>query len=240
MGISVLIIDRERTFADALAARLEAEEYIAVVAAVFPSTPGECLIAGRHADVVVFDADLADRAAMRLCEELTHRDEPPSVIMLSSSSEPERIVDAVRSGAISWVRKDQSLDHLLQVVRGAPAGETWLPPAETGPVLRLLLTTQEQQRESDRLLAALTPREREVLECLAAGAGRRDVAEQLHLSANTVRTHLQNLMAKLGVHSTLEAVALTRDHIAARRASPVTGSPPQPPSPPPYRPVIGV
>jgi DNA-binding NarL/FixJ family response regulator len=226
MGISVLIIDQERTLADALAARLDVEEDVAVVAAVHPTTPGECLIAGRHADVIVLDADLADRAASRLCDELTGRDEPPSVIMLSRSSEPERIVDAVRSGAVGWVRKDQSLEYLLQVVRGVAQGETWLPPAETRGVLRLLLNAQEEQRENDRLLAALTPRERQVLECLAEGAGRRDVAEQLHLSANTVRTHLQNLMAKLGVHSTLEAVALTREHITGRR--PGTGPRPGP------------
>ena len=65
----------------------------------------------------------------------------------------------------------------------------------------------------ERLLGVLTPRERAVLACLADGVGRRDaVAEQLHLSVNTVRTHLQNLTAKLGVHWALEAVALTRDH----------------------------
>ena len=168
MGISVLIVDQERTFADAVAARLDAEEDVAVVAAVHPATPGECLIAGRHADVVVLDADLADLAASRLCQELTHRDEPPSVIMLSRSSEPERIVYAVRSGAAGWVRKDQSLEHLLQVVRGAAQGETWLPPAETGHVLRLLLSAQEQQREHDELLGALTPRERQVLESLSS------------------------------------------------------------------------
>jgi DNA-binding NarL/FixJ family response regulator len=88
-----------------------------------------------------------------------------------------------------------------------------------GAVLRLLLQEREEQRESDRLLASLTPREREVLSCLAEGAGRRDVAERLHLSANTVRTHLQNLMAKLGVHSTLEAVALTRPQPALPAAT---------------------
>ena len=216
MGISVLVIDQERTLADALAARLDAEDDVAVVAAVHPRTPGECLVAGRHADVTVLDADLADSAANRLCEELTGRDESPRVIMLSRLSEPERIVDAVRAGAAGWVRKDQSLEYLVQVVRGAARGETWLPPAETGNVLRLLLNAQEQQRENDKLLAALTPRERQVLECLAEGAGRRDVAEQLHLSTNTVRTHLQNLMAKLGVHSTLEAVALTRERMTGQ------------------------
>jgi DNA-binding NarL/FixJ family response regulator len=217
MGITAVIIDQQRTFADALAARLEVEDDIAVVAAVYPRTPGQCLIAGRQADVIMLDADLADSAASRLCEELTSRDEPPSVVMLSRSSEPERIVDAVRARAAGWVRKDQSLDYLLQVVRGAAHGETWLPPAEAGNVLRILLNAQEQQRDNDRLLAALTPREREVLACLADGARRREVAEQLHLSANTVRTHLQNLMAKLGVHSTLEAVALTREAVALTR-----------------------
>ena len=56
----------------------------------------------------------------------------------------------------------------------------------------------------------LTPRERQVLNCMAEGAGRSEVAARLHVSVNTVRTHLQNLMAKLGVHSSVEAVALAR------------------------------
>jgi DNA-binding CsgD family transcriptional regulator len=79
--------------------------------------------------------------------------------------------------------------------------------------VQLLLREQDRRRQAERLLATLTPRERAVLACLAEGIARRDlVAEQLHLSVNTVRTHLQNLMAKLGVHSALGAVALTRDY----------------------------
>src|SRR5215469_4059966 len=197
MGITVFVIDHERTFADALAARLETEDDVEVVAAVHARTPAQCLIVGRHADIMLLDGDLPERAAMRLCEELCSRDEPPHVIMLSYSSEPERIVDAVRSGAAAWVGKNESLQHLLTVIRGVVRGETWLPPAEAGHVLRLLMREQEQQADNGRLLAALTPREREVLTCLAEGVGRREVAEMLHLSANTVRTHLQNLMAKL-------------------------------------------
>jgi DNA-binding NarL/FixJ family response regulator len=213
MGVSVFVIDQERTFADALAARLEAEEDVEVVAAVHARTPAQCLIVGRHADILLMDGDLPERAAIRLCEELCGRDEAPRVIVLSYSSEAERIVDAVRAGAMAWVRKDESLEHLLHVIRGVAHGETWLPPAEAGHVLRLLMQDQQQRQDDDRLLAALTPREREVLTCLAEGAGRREVAERLHLSANTVRTHLQNLMAKLGVHSTLEAVAMSRPHL---------------------------
>jgi len=219
MGISVFVLDAERTFADALSARLEAEEDIDIVMPLHPKAPAPSLILGRHADVVLLDADLPDRAAVNLCEELAGRSEAPRVVMMSSGSQADRIADAVRAGAAGWVRKDESLDHLLRAIRGVAAGETWLPRAEMGAVLRVLLEEREHRRESDRLLAALTPREREILACLADGAGRRDVAERLHLSANTVRTHLQNLMAKLGVHSTLEAVALTRAQLSVSTTS---------------------
>jgi DNA-binding NarL/FixJ family response regulator len=212
MEIKVLIVDQERTFAEALAARLDGEEDIKVVGAVQVKTPSHRLSGGRPVDVVVLDSDLAGGTANRLCAELVSRAGLVHVIALSSSSEPERIVNAVRAGAAAWVRKDESLEHLLRTIRGVTRGETWLPPSELGNVVRLLLRERDRHRQNEKMLAALTPRERAVLACLAEGAGRRDaVAEQLHLSVNTVRTHLQNLMAKLGVHSALEAVAITRE-----------------------------
>ena len=117
---------------------------------------------------------------------------------------------AIEAGARAWVRKDESVEHLLRVLRGVARGETWLPPAETGNVLSLLMRQRDRREDGDRMLALLTPRERQVLACLADGDNRNQIAERLNLTANTVRTHLQNIMAKLGVHSTLEAVALTR------------------------------
>jgi DNA-binding NarL/FixJ family response regulator len=98
------------------------------------------------------------------------------------------------------------------VIRGVARGESWLPPSETADVVQLLMWGGERHRENELLLAKLTARERAVLTCLAEGAAHREVvAKQLHLSVNTVRTHMQNIMAKLGVHSMLEAVALTRN-----------------------------
>jgi DNA-binding NarL/FixJ family response regulator len=222
MGLRVFIVEQERTFADALAARLEAEADIAVVAALSAKPPALRPLVAKPTDIVLLDGDLPGHAAFTYGQELSGRGEPPHMIMMSYSSEAERIVAAVQVGAAGWVRKDESLEHLLRVIRGVARGETWLPPAATGQVLRLLLGQREQERERGRLLAALTPREREVLACLADGAGRHEAAIRLCLSANTVRTHLQNLMTKLQVHSTLEAVALARaelDGITTRRGA---------------------
>jgi DNA-binding NarL/FixJ family response regulator len=208
MEITAIVIDEEHTFADALAIRLNAEEDI-MVAAVSQLTAERM---GWHADIVLLDVDLA--GSMRLCRATAGPPHETRVIMLSQTSEPSRIVAAIEAGARAWVRKDESIEHLLRVIRGVACGETWLPPADTGKVLSLLLRQRDMLESRDRMLALLTPREREVLACLAEGAGRNQVAEQLNLTVNTVRTHLQNIMAKLGVHSALEAVALTRGSLA--------------------------
>lgn len=210
MTINVIVADQERTFADALVSRLETEGDLEVVLAVQVRAPGPWLVEGKTAEVMVLDGDLPGEAANRLCAQLSGRADPTRVVMLSSSSEPERIVEAVRAGAAAWLRKDESVELLLDVIRGVARGETRLPPRETGQVLQLLMRGADQQRRNERLLATLTPREQAVLGCLAEGASNRETAETLHMSVNTVRTHLRNLMAKLGAHSALEAVALTR------------------------------
>jgi DNA-binding NarL/FixJ family response regulator len=213
MAIRVIVADQERAFADVLAARLDDEEDIEVIGAVQVQAPGSSLLAAKSADVMLLDADLPDDAANRLCEEFTGGDRPTRVIMLSFSSEPERIVKALRARAFAWVGKGESVEHLLRVIRGVARGEGWLPPGETAHVVRLLIWGQDRDRKNQQLLSRLTERERAVLACLAEGAAHRDaVANQLHLSVNTVRTHMRNLMAKLGAHSMLEAVALTRDN----------------------------
>lgn len=213
MKLRVFIIDQERTFSDALAVRLEAEADITVVAAVSVELPASRPVVARQADITLLDADLPGRAGLALCREIAGRGIATHVIMMSYSAEAERVVAAVRAGATAWVLKGESLDQLLRVMRGTAQGETWLPPAVIGQVLTVLLREPAPPPGNDLLLDTLTRREREVLACLAEGVARRDVAVRLSLSANTVRTHLQNLMAKLQVHSTLEAVALTRSEL---------------------------
>ena len=211
--IRLLIVDQHLAFRDALATRLRTEPDLMVLAKAQSAEFAASVLVGRSADVILLDADLPDNAAMAFAAEIMQRPDPPRIVMLSTDSEPARIVAAVRVSAAAWVRKDESIDHLLSVIRGVVGGETWLPLRELGVVLHLLIEDQDDRRDSDDLLASLTPRERDVLFLLVEGVGRKEVAHQLQLSANTVRTHLHSLMSKFGAHSTLEVVALARPRL---------------------------
>lgn len=131
-------------------------------------------------------------------------------VVLAERDDPRRAAAALQAGASGWVAKDCSLVRLLAVIRGVLRDETHLPPALLTGVLRELTAARKHRTESERLVESLTPREREVLRCMVAGLGRKAVAERLFLSPHTVRTHMQNVLGKLGVHSTLAAVALAR------------------------------
>jgi len=213
-AIRVLVVDQHLAFREALASRLQAEADLAVVAQAHSAEFAPHVLVGRPADVILLDVDLPDDSAISFCADMTQNGGQSRVVMLGTASQPERIVAAVRAGAAAWVRKDESIDHLLGVIRGVVHGETWIPPRDLGATLRLLIEEQDSSRDGDDLLASLTRRERDVLSLLVEGAGRKEVAERLQLSANTVRTYLHSLMVKFGVHSTLEVVALARSMAA--------------------------
>ncbi|MFE1402255.1 LuxR C-terminal-related transcriptional regulator [Streptomyces sp. NPDC058770] len=235
--IRVLVVDDHRIFAESLAAALAAEPDVEVSAAGSGPAALRCLeraaAEGRGYDVMLIDAELGALAAVGgrrapapvpapRAGETTPVDgislvagvhsARPSVrtVVLAEKDDPHRAALALQAGASGWVAKDCSLQRLLTVVRGVLRDETHLPPALLTGVLRELTAARRHRTESERLVESLTPREREVLRCMVAGLGRKAVAERLFLSPHTVRTHMQNVLGKLGVHSTLAAVALAR------------------------------
>ncbi|WP_327680117.1 LuxR C-terminal-related transcriptional regulator [Kitasatospora sp. NBC_00458] len=147
-------------------------------------------------------------------------------IVLATADDPHRAARALHAGATGWVAKESSLARLLAVIRGVLRDETHLPPALLTGVIRELTTARRDRTESERLVDTLTPREKQILRCMVAGLGRQAVAERLYLSPHTVRTHMQNVLGKLGVHSTLAAVAV------ARRAGVSPSEPAAPAAPP--------
>jgi two-component system NarL family response regulator len=201
----VTVIDSELIFADALAIRLEAEEDIAVVAVARAASSA---VLSRPADVVLLDIGLAAGTANRL--RAGHRGRESKVVVLGSAAAPPQIAMSVLGVACAWVGKDDSVEHLLTVLRMVAAGGTWWPATEPASVPARPLRPAPCEHGGTGPSVMLTPRERQVLDCLAEGAGRSEVAQRLHMSANTVRTHVQNLMRKLGVHSCVEAAAVAR------------------------------
>ncbi|WP_370466901.1 LuxR C-terminal-related transcriptional regulator [Streptacidiphilus sp. PB12-B1b] len=132
------------------------------------------------------------------------------IVLAAADDDPRRTVRALQAGASGWVAKESSLGRLTAIVRGVLRDETHIPPLLLTGVVRELTAARRDRTESERLVESLTPRERQVLRCMVAGLGRQAVADRLYLSPHTVRTHMQNVLGKLGVHSTLAAVALAR------------------------------
>lgn len=233
--IRVLVVDDHRIFAESLAAALAAEPDVDVSAAGSGPAAQRCLdraaVDNRRYDVLLVDADLGDgpRPPVALAAvpripveqepvvdglalvERVRADHPGTrTVVLAERDDARRAARALQAGASGWVAKDCSLSRLLAVVRGVLRDETHLPPALLTGVLRELTAARRHRTDSERLVESLTPREQEVLRCMVAGLGRKAVAERLFLSPHTVRTHMQNVLGKLGVHSTLAAVALAR------------------------------
>ncbi|MBT2392705.1 response regulator transcription factor [Streptomyces sp. ISL-1] len=234
--IRVLVVDDHRIFAESLAAALAAEPDVDVAAAGSGPAALRCLeraaAEGRRFDVMLVDADLGAqvvpgaRAVVARAVPDSGEEGPVDgislvagvrsgrlavrTVVLAEKDDPRRAALALQAGASGWVAKDCSLQRLLAVIRGVLRDETHLPPALLTGVLRELTAARKHRTDSERLVESLTPREREVLRCMVAGLGRKAVAERLFLSPHTVRTHMQNVLGKLGVHSTLAAVALAR------------------------------
>jgi DNA-binding NarL/FixJ family response regulator len=143
-------------------------------------------------------------------EELRHAWPGLNVVVISDSSNPDVLAATVRAGARGWLRPAASSRHLIQAVHGVARGETWLPPDLATVVLDRLLTVERTRAASLDAMSGLTSRELEILACLAQGMTRRQIADRYKLSPHTVRTHINHVLSKLDVHTTLAAVAIAR------------------------------
>lgn len=168
------------------------------------------MLRGRQVDVVLLDVDLDGDDGIRFASEALSQNPDVRIVVVTAGEDESRVVEAVCLGVSGWVQKDEPVEHLLSVIRGSLIGETWIPPRLLTRVLAELRSAQRDRADHELLLATLTRREKEVLRCLVSGMNKDAIAGQLYLSGNTVRTHIQNLLRKLDVHSTLAAVALAR------------------------------
>ena len=220
-AIRVLIVDDHRVFAEAIAARLQTEPDLRVVGQANTAAQALDAVETLDPDVVLMDVELGADDGIELAGRLRATYPTLAVIVVSFLTDTARVGQAVRAGAAGWVTKDAPTEELLGAIRGVAVGESWIPPRLLTGVLRELLTTRRMVDEDEERLVRLTPRERTVLDMMADGLDRSAIAERMFLSTNTVRTHVQNIFAKLNVRSSLEAVALA---LRVRSSQPVAAA----------------
>lgn len=205
-----MVVDDHLAFAEALADRLRLEPGFEVPAVVTTAAAAQREVALREIDVALLDLQLPDVDGITLARELRSVRPDLCVVMVAAGGEAEEVAGAIRAGATAWVAKDSSIDQLIDAVRAALRKEARFPGRLLTRALTVLLSAEHERVAAEETLSKLTAREIEVLSCMADGLGRAEIAERLYLSPNTVRTHMQSILGKLGVHSSLAAVALGR------------------------------
>jgi DNA-binding NarL/FixJ family response regulator len=207
----VLVIDDQPMFIEALAVALDAEPDLEFVGQARTRASAGAAVRALRPDVVTIEVGLPDGWGLDLLGDL-RRDHPDLLLVALSQSEDTAVVsEALRLEVSAWVSKVEPLRHLFTVIRDLGPADCVVPPALLRGAVRHLVHDGDAARPQGAL-ADLTPREGEVLHCMVDGLGRDEIAARLHVSPHTVRTHTQNLLAKLGLHSSVEAVAVGMRH----------------------------
>ena len=202
MSVRVLIVDDHPMMRTGLTALFETEPTIEVVAAVGTVEEAMVEVDRRTPDVVLMDLQFnrVFRGA-QATRDLRALADPPAVLILTNFDTDADIVTAIEAGAAGYLLKDADPDDITAAVHAAASGQTALAPA----VATRLFARMQQAHSS------LSARELEVLELVADGFSNTDIAQRLHLSETTVKSHLAHIYPKLGVNSRTSAVAAARE-----------------------------
>jgi two-component system, NarL family, nitrate/nitrite response regulator NarL len=200
---SVMIVDDHRLFADVVASALS-QLGARIIGPV--GTAAEALAAASEdePDVVLLDLGLPDLHGSDAGRLLLARHPDIEIVVLSASTDPRAAAEAVASGFLGFLPKESSLATVVEAIRSAVDGRPMVIPSPRA--------LPRSNARPGRQVSPLTAREQQVLQLIVAARGSRAIADELHISANTVRTHVQSILTKLQVHTRLEAAAFALRH----------------------------
>ena len=216
--ITLLICDDHKLLTDSLAMVVAAERDITMVSqpVADPDLAVELCRAHRP-DVVLMDVEFRVRTnGFEATRRIKEGSPSTNVIIMTASDDESALVSGVEAGAAGFLNKTEAVDEVLAAVRAAKEGEVLIDPRLLARALQMVARDRETRRQAELLIGQLTERELEVLRLLAQGIRNDGIAGQLFISQQTVQTHVRNILAKLRVHSKLEAVSFAVRHGAVR------------------------
>ena len=209
--VRVVIVDDHVMFAESLSRVLSDEPAIEVVGIATSGQEAMRLAGELHPTVMLIDYLLPGPDGVKVAGNIKQTHPEIFVIMLTGASDDRMILTAIDAGCSGFLTKDRATADVANAVRDVANGEALISPELLARILPKLKRTYRSVGHD------LTTREHEVLQLLAVGRNSRAIADQMHLSLNTVRNYTQSILSKLSAHSKLEAVAMAvREGIITR------------------------
>jgi RNA polymerase sigma factor (sigma-70 family) len=208
MAIRIIVCDDHPAFRAGLVAALAQERDLDVVGEAGSLAELRRHLARTGADLVVLDVEMPDGSAVDAVAEVAGG---TSVVMISAHDDADLVRRALRDGALGYIRKDAEPAEVLRLVRRAAEGKTALS-ADMALRLAESLRLQRDRATVEQALAALTPRQREVVALIAEGSTNREIAERLYLSEGTVRNHVTRVLETLDVPDRAKLAVLLVRH----------------------------
>ncbi|HZD79135.1 MAG TPA: response regulator transcription factor [Actinomycetota bacterium] len=205
--VRVLLADEQSLFREAMKIVLGSQEDLEVVGEARDGMQAVAEVERVRPDVALLDAGLPNFDGIRATALIAERAPDCQVIVLSAQEDERVLVRAMEAGASGYLSKASPMSDLIEAARAVHRGEALVPPRMLGALLKRLVQRRRERDDALKRMGSLTRREREVLALVADGADNEGIAQELVISPETARTHVQNVLGKLGVHSRLEAAA---------------------------------
>jgi NarL family two-component system response regulator LiaR len=199
--IRVLIVDDHKVVRQGLRFLLEQEDDIEVVGECADGPAAVQAVRTLEPTVVLLDLFLPGPDGISVLAQIKQDRPDTEVLMLTSSSDDQHLLAAVRAGALAYLPKTAGVDQVVGSVRAAARGESLLDPRIAARLLREVREVPARRRPLDQL----SPRERQVLAALAHGRSNRQIARALQISEETVKAHVSSILAKLGLADRTQA-----------------------------------
>jgi two-component system nitrate/nitrite response regulator NarL len=204
--ISVLLVDDHTLFRSGVRSLLQRNPRFTVVGEASDGIDGVKRAMQLKPDVILLDLHMPGMTGVETLELILQGWPEATVIMLTVSEEGEDLATALQAGARGYLIKNIDADYLQRAIERAAAGESVLAESMAGKLVAQLQKQREPKAPAPPSeLDKLTPREREILACLARGESNKLIARVLDLAESTVKIHVQNILKKLGLSSRVQA-----------------------------------